>query len=1019
MARLPHGYVGLRLHALILGLLLISTAHAAPAGPVAELAQYDNYHEAFNLDPHRKPTCRITLIQQNAPANIFHPGEQPQLTFQFENLSNEKLRTTGHLELIAYRQRSTDNMWAPRLEKTATIARVKFELDLPPRGWVNQTFSPSLPQTHGGYAMVFDLESLGRIYGTSLVRTFKASCDKIQYGKQALDALPASVMRRMGFNAVGRMGANFVPVDHPAYAEKMRELETRLADYQAHNVTVMIETAVGSLTGFHQPLGQPRPHLDENGVTRPGKTDIVWLPEFDQAYEDWLFNILKKHGYPHGPITAVDLWNEPWEGSSISGWQADMTRYREIYKRTGDAVFRARREAGADVLIGGCDSSANTWDKLFGEGLENSPFWPEYLDFCGIHYQGMNAPSLHPEWINRKHYKGRVLIWDTESWVANADDVYAGVVASKRAAGYDRCIGTRWDYAIGYSERNRVTIQTATGAVTQIALPESRPLAASYAAVQHFIGERDFHQVLFHQSRPWVFTFDGLQGNKDDGTVVVLGDMAKLFNTPSALLARVKPLSPDRTPALIIPITNNPPITLHDFFGNPIPSDGDRIVIPLDHRGFFLRADPAVKGSFDALVQAIRTARVDGYEPVEIAAQDMTRPIEQRPSVKLRLTNQLERPISAALSVHLGQLSIAHPPRVALQPRERLWIEVPVTGGSSDASNRYPMTVRVDAGADGVVEHREEMRVNWISRRTITVDGDLSDWQGTIPQVIDRRGGEGGASFEEKMWLPFQKFPEGTSAEGLATGYVAHDDAGFYFAARIADATPHEGAPRCAARDDDEYFYPAVATFRDAKTGKSVELRWPEGVRRFSYRQAPAIPSSFSARPYDNVLLAFNAIPSGQDGWIEALPGRPAKLVVYKSTDYQFALNSVAARYGGGVEVWRLDWPGMPRKHFFPRQPRHPLEGPAPSARLAVKHEGATRVCEAFLPWDEIPHVQQLLRKNQPVKFSFRINHDSKAPAMELGIDRSLCEGASRTFSPDWSRSWPNEIEFGWDTAAP
>ncbi|MEI3485527.1 MAG: hypothetical protein V8R12_11650 [Bacteroides faecis] len=48
---------------------------------------------------------------------------------------------------------------------------------------------------------------------------------------------------------------------------------------------------------------------------------------------------------------------------------------------------------------------------------------------------------LYPEWNNRKDYKGRVKIWDTESWVGNTDDRIGLVVATNRSSGYDRSMG--------------------------------------------------------------------------------------------------------------------------------------------------------------------------------------------------------------------------------------------------------------------------------------------------------------------------------------------------------------------------------------------------------------------------------------------------------------------------------------------------------------------------------------------------------------------------------------------------
>jgi len=45
-------------------------------------------------------------------------------------------------------------------------------------------------------------------------------------------------------------------------------------------------------------------------------------------------------------INAVELCNEPWEGFSISGWGADLPRYRELYERRAVGVEEARSEAG-------------------------------------------------------------------------------------------------------------------------------------------------------------------------------------------------------------------------------------------------------------------------------------------------------------------------------------------------------------------------------------------------------------------------------------------------------------------------------------------------------------------------------------------------------------------------------------------------------------------------------------------------------------------------------------------------
>ena len=198
------------------------------------------------------------------------------------------------------------------------------------------------------------------------------------------------------------------------------------------------------------------------------------------------------------------------------------------------------------------------------------------------------------------------------------------------------------------------------------------------------------------------------------------------------------------------------------------------------------------------------------------------------------------------------------------------------------------------------------MHVNVIARRTIQVDGDLGDWRGILPQPI-QASASAADDLTEKAWFPFQKFDQQVKA-GRAVGYLAYDDDYFYFAAKIADDTPDDGDVRFAARDDDQYFYPEKAIFvtRDAKGQeiKREERAWPEGVRRYTYRKWPAIPSGFEV---DNVQLGFNVLPPEKKGWYLCPPGTMPRFMCYKTTDYEYALNPVAPRYGGGTESggWR------------------------------------------------------------------------------------------------------------------
>lgn len=1019
----------MRTWCLILSLLLLCGTNRSNAQMVTGRRMAD-YDKTFGLTK-EKLAYQAILFETNAEGNIFHPHEEPRFQFQIQNHTNETITVQGKVDVMAYGTKGIPgNIWKPRVFKIADIESISIGVNLPGKGWQDFTIQPKIPQRLGGYALVVDLGAFGRQFLTGMVRTFKPSHKRIQYPKQSLEFMSPAILQRMNISAL-RYGVPYHLPDTQQRGRIAERLERDFKAMHAHNVTALVEIGTGHQG---QPLGRGRPHLDDQGRLKGGKEDLVWLPEHDDDYQQFVYDIACKYGWPKGPVTGFMLWNEPWEGLSISGWGADMIRYRTLYKRMGDAIFRARKDAGVDVLIGGCDSSTNTWDKLFPDGSDE--FIP-YLDFCSIHYQGLSSPSLYPQWNQRKHHKGRVLVWDTESWVANTDDRFSAVVAANRAAGYDRAMGIYGGNVTTVLSHHRVahdTIHTPDGPKRIERLIMAWPVAASIGASQHFIGERDFQEVLFEKGLPWVFVFKGLDGKPEDGTVVVVGDIGSLFTKGGALYQNVRSLDEihakdaireqltslpaDQRKTLRRKLQSPMPFTgasmtlkaddetyrLYDFYGNAMNSEKGKIVIPLDNRGFFLRAQPDKSGSFQALLQAIRDAYVKGFESLEIVAHDFLEPIDRQPTLRLQLTNMFNRRVKGALKIQIEGLRVQSPQHLSLAAHEQKTLLLPVRGKATP-DNEYPISIRFNAGRDGWAVHEETLHVNWISRKTVTVDGNLDDWRGALPQII-RTDREGERSFQEQMWLPFESYSSGLSG-GLATAYLAYDDKYFYFAAKVADDSPHPGTIRYADRDPDAAFYPKESFDRNGKI-----LRWPEGVRRFSYRRWPDLPFGSGSRAFDNILIAFNAIPMEEDAWQVKLPERPHRFIWYKCTDYEFALNPVANTYGGGTEMWKLQVPGMPRKHFFPRQPKHPLEGAVEDSQLRIVHEGNTRVTEAAIPWSAIPHVKQRMERGETIKFSYRVNHNNGGPIMELAYQRSVSKINSQAFHAEWQEHWANELAF-------
>jgi hypothetical protein len=134
----------------------------------------------------------------------------------------------------------------------------------------------------------------------------------------------------------------------------------------------------------------------------------------------------------------------------------------------------------------------------------------------------------------------------------------------------------------------------------------------------------------------------------------------------------------------------------------------------------------------------------------------------------------------------------------------------------------------------------------------------------------------------------------------------------------------------------------------------------------------------------------------------------------YDCTDYEYALNKVSKKYGGGTEVWRLLAPGMVRGDFYPRTTIDLGQGAVMDAKLAIEHKDKNRITEAAIPWREIPEVQALMQAGKPVKFSLRINY-SQVDSRELATGRSASRINEPAFHMLGQEHWANELQFGWE----
>jgi hypothetical protein len=935
---------------------------------------------------------------QTEGVNLVLPGEQMKLAFRFSNKAAKILSADAELHVIGYRTEvARGDVWVPHVYSMGEGKPVHFHLEIPAKGTQIITLSPEIGERFGGYGLVVEVDGHGRAFAGTAVRSMQPVTGRVQYPTYALDATWPQFMNEKVFTLFERLGvkgmrlaASYAPQNAPEYAELESNLDKYMNWAKQHDVTVMLTLDNGSM--MTQPLGRPRPWLSPDGTMLKTKSDQAWLPSYDQDFQNWVQRITAKYGWPQGNVNAVELWNEPWESTSISGWGADIPRYREIFTHMAEGVEAARKNAGVDVLTGGTCSSSNARDKLFADGSDTFLKW---LDFVSLHYQPLAADaSEQPEWINRKSPRGPVRIWDTESWIANSEDRFPAVIASMRAQGESRTAGI---YGGNVYDSRNLKVDGKTVSIVQVWSP-----AASVAATQEFIGQREFRHLLFLNELPWVFQFDGLPSAAaaEDGTLVVVGDLKKLYDSDRTIFRSVA-IAPDARLMVHDPEHH---IRAYDSNGNAIERDQNDVMIPLNGSGYFLRGDGRA-GSFAFLVAAVQSAHIYGIQPVEILAHDLLQPVDQGSQLRLTLTNVLNVPVDGKLSLQVDNLPIRIEGQMLhLKPHETrdVSVAVPVHGAAAD--NLYPVAVRFDAGPQGNAELNEDLHVNRISYRTISVDGNLDDWKGVLPQVLPERGI--GVNLTESAWLPYRQNNK-SAGNNAATAYLAYDDKFFYFAAKIMDDTPDPGMLRFANRDDNSYFYPD-----ESKTPDGKLLTWPKNVRHYSYRRHFDVPSG--SGEHDNVQIAFNVLT--EKPMLPHPPGVMPRFVTYWDTDYEFALNPVASEYGGGTEIWRLQAPGIPRKHFFPRQPHLPKDGGPVGGKLVTRYDNGVRIVEAAIPWSEMPEVYARLKRGETIKFTCRTN-DNKGPAHELATGRSVSVTNSFTFHDDWKTHWANELEFSAERA--
>ena len=220
----------------------------------------------------------------------------------------------------------------------------RLEVDLPAEGG-SFTVSPKIGEAFGGYAVILELGERGRAFGCTCVRVPPPEPGRERLPTYAMDLGWPHEMSRQVFNVFKRLGVK------GARAEGgYNTIADAHIDWAMENdLTLMLTVGCGNTRASSSRLGRGRPWLKADDTCIEGiKEDLAWLPSFDPEFKRYLKDVVAKYGWPKGPINAVELWNEPWEGVSISGWGADISALPRDLQSDGRGGARGPQGSGRE-----------------------------------------------------------------------------------------------------------------------------------------------------------------------------------------------------------------------------------------------------------------------------------------------------------------------------------------------------------------------------------------------------------------------------------------------------------------------------------------------------------------------------------------------------------------------------------------------------------------------------------------------------------------------------------------------
>ncbi len=718
--------------------------------------------------------------------------------------------------------------------------------------------------------------------------------------------------------------------------------------------------------------------------------------QFVQTWRVWMQHFPQIHTY--------EFWNEPW----IFGWTwaATGAKYRVLQRQICQMALRlnphVRMLAGnsSAFIVDHIEFAPSCWKGLLS-GLSHHPYtysggaanWRAgdnlrsmddakqaaarmglkytYLTEGGTQYPvGRAKPKgLHyfGSWMNNRHNAFKIVQYFVQ---AALDGMFMGNMQLN--IGY----GPKW------------TCSNTTFAVMTYFL-EDRPIVADIWPREELI-----HGAIFADPRwitPQVRRLPRARQISARWGVSIPASRG-LDPTKVAVLWSCTGQSDqavDRTGTLTIAHPRG--LLAYDMTGRRIAPTRGRLVLPLNDNPVYITTKTL---SVMRLYHLIRGAHISHVTAVNCYALSLMQPANQRQTVMVRLENQLPETLHGTLSMKIGAAGKTVSSPFVVGPGRLVEVPIAWPGVTVARDNDYGVSLQAvvnpDHAGDTFVPFRKKQLLSTARfvRRSVHFTGQLSDWRGLTPVLMDSRMFAKHLDITRYLRNPDLKLPTAVGGKGriIARIYTAYSRRYVYLGVAVLQRhfSCTVGTPALAGRSGGKILVPY-------KNGLPNGLGYPINcgdVLEFAFGFRPRVP-----------------------GWGRQMSDRWAWKGTFYDTDYAYFANTSTT----GDMLTRVWGPNTARRNGYQAAPT-PGIGSVPGGLIKITRHPASHLTlyEIAIPRSHLKLFSPALKR-----FRFGLILYNSQHVVDGSMNYSALAVVFRhwrsngSFPPTWCQRLPCEAFWG------